>query len=169
MQSCAPSRAWIQPLNTLLPRFEEPVRQLVTIEFRDRVFTVQTVLTQGPSALTLIGLSSTGQRLFTLHYDGRQVSVESRIGAAGAFNPRWILTDMQLAHAPLATLRTALPDDIEIEQLGTWRGLFRDGKLLWMRAGETDATFDSPTMIHNAVLGYRVAIEPLMLQLDESE
>lgn len=166
LAACAGPRPWFEPLGPESLDRPTPIRQLVTAELGDRDHTLQTVLNRGSSALTLVGLSSVGQRVFTMSWDGREATLRSRLAELDRLDPLWMLTDIQLAFWPLAPLRAALPAGFALEEIGTLRVLWQDGELLWMRASESVSPWQSEVMVFNASLGYRLRIRPLDMKGD---
>lgn len=161
LAACAAPRPWFEPLEPGSLNRPTPIRQLVTVERGDGSQTLQTVLTRGSSGLTLVGLSSVGQRVFTMSWDGSEATLSSRVAELSRLDPLWMLTDIQLAYWPLAALQTALPEGFKLEEIGTLRVLWQDGELLWMRASESTSPWQSEVMVFNASLGYRLRIRPL--------
>ncbi len=159
--ACAAPRPWFEPLGPETLQRDTPVRQLVTLDFQGRTRALQTVLTRDRGGLTLVGLSSVGQRLFTMTWDGRQAELRSGVAQLDRLDPRWMLTDIQLAFWPLEDLRGALPAGVSLEQVGTQRALWRGGELLWMRATTQADPWRGETRIYNAELGYRLTVRPL--------
>lgn len=166
LTACAGPRPWFEPLGPGSLDRPTPIRQLVTVEIEGRDHTLQTVLNRGRSELTLVGLTSVGQRVFTMSWDGREATLRSRLTELDRLDPLWMLTDIQLAYWPLAPLRTALPEGFALEEIGTLRVLWQDGELLWMRASESASPWQSEVMVFNASLGYRLRIRPLDMQGD---
>lgn len=138
-------------------------RQQVTIRFDGSERSMQVALKVAPDELTLIGLTAIGQRLFTLSWDGRQAQLSSTLDSIAAIDPQRILADLQLAYWPLPALRAALPNSIHLQQMGTTRLLWRDGRLLWLATGESADRWGSSLLIYNARAGYRLTIQPLSL------
>lgn len=124
---------------------------------------MQVALQVAPTHLTMIGLTAVGQRLFTLSWNGQQARLDSSISSIDGLDPARVLADLQLAYWPLDALRGALPDNLRLEQYGSARMLWRDGKLLWFASSKGADRWHSPMTLYNTQLGYRLTIRPLTL------
>lgn len=140
-------------------------RQQVTATWRGRTRSMQVALKVAPKDLTLIGLSSIGQRLFTLTWNGRKADLVSVLGSGvddpDGLDPARILADLELTYWPLPALRRALNGSLRLEQQGTVRTLWDDNTLLWFASSATDDRWASAMTIYNARIGYRLDIRPL--------
>src|SRR5699024_5324758 len=139
------------------------VRQQVTVRRGDQTRSMQVAMQVAPTQLTMIGLTAVGQRLFTLSWNGQQSTLDSRISSIDSLDPTRVLADLQLAYWPLDTLRAALPDNLRLEQFGSARMLWRNGKLLWFASSQGKDRWHSPLTLYNARLEYRLTIRPLTL------
>jgi len=83
---------------------ERVVNQVVRGAFGSRELTFNCVVTVKDGAMTLVGLSSLGVRLFTIRYDGKAVQSETSPAMQRPFMPERLLADMQLVFWPLASL-----------------------------------------------------------------
>jgi len=137
------------------------VRQQVTATVKGRTRVMQVALKVAPSDLTMIGLSSIGQRLFTLSWNEGETTLTSSLGDVSRLDPTRILADLELAYWPLPALRAALEPDLRLEQQGTVRTLWRNDELLWFASSDTGDRWTSALTIYNASAGYRLDIRPL--------
>lgn len=83
-------------------------RQRLHGSFAEREETLQCVVAVDPGHISLVALSATGTRIFSLGYDGRKLDAAISPLAALQLKPERILSDMQLALWPLASLQQAL-------------------------------------------------------------
>lgn len=164
---CVAPRPLVSPLPPQTLGKSITVRQQVTARFDGKVRTMQVALKVVPDDLTLIGLTAVGQRLFTLSWNGRQAKLKSTIGSLASMDPKRILADLQLACWPLSVLQAALPDDLSLQQVGTARLLWRDGKLLWLASSETKDRWHSTLVVYNVRMGYQLTIRPLAMGSSE--
>lgn len=79
------------------------VNQVVRGAFGARELTFNCVVTVKDGAMTLVGLSSVGMRLFTIRYDGQAVQSEMTPALQG-LDPSRLIADMQLVFWPLSGL-----------------------------------------------------------------
>lgn len=136
-------------------------RQLVTVHFNGHTRSMQVALKVAPSDMVLIGMTAIGQRLFTLSWQDGQANIKTQIESIETIDPAHILADLQLAYWPLPALRRALPDDMRLQQYGTARVLWYNGRLLWFASSESPDRWHSTMTLYNARLGYRLTIKPL--------
>lgn len=161
---CATPQPWLAPLPPDSLSQTTQARQQVTAHRNGQSRSLQVAIKATPQRLTLIGLSALGQRLFTLVWDGQQVTLTGdALDRLGGLDPYWILADLQMAYWPLAPLRAALPPDLRLQQIGTARTLWRGDKLLWYRSSATADAWHSKLMLYNERLGYRLTILPLAI------
>ena len=62
------------------------------------------------AGLKIVGVSATGQRLFTASWDGKNVTADRSPFVPKDLAPERVLADMQLALWPLESVRAALRD-----------------------------------------------------------
>lgn len=161
LAGCAP-KPLIHPLGPDALGQSVEARQQVTLHYRGRTRSMQVALRVAPDNLTLIGLSGIGQRLFTLGWNGNTIQRSRGLADDKRLPADRILADLELAHWPLAALRTALADsDLRLEQLGETRTVWRGDTLLWIAYRGGDEPWHSPMTIYNARLNYRLDVKPL--------
>lgn len=145
--------------------FKEPreVTQIVRGAFADRDLTLQCAVQVQGSVVTVAGIGTLGQRLFTLSYDGTRLTAESSPLVPGAFAPERLLADLELALWPLSALQAAYADtkwEVNEPYPGA-RRLRRDGKLVAeVHFGGNDP-WSTRYWISNLEFGYTLSIEPL--------
>lgn len=164
MAGCAPPPPLLSPLAPQTLGQSVTARQQVTAHFGDQTSSLQVALRVAPDNLTLIGLTAIGHRLFTLSWKDGKPRLRSRIKPIANLDPARILADLQLAYWPLPALRSALPDDMRLQQYGTARVLWHNNKLLWFSSSAGANRWHSTVTIYNARLGYRLTIRPLSFQ-----
>ena|SRR5712672_2214151 len=82
--------------------------QIVHGAFGSRELTMSCVVTVHGEMLTVIGLTALGVRVFTVHYDGKQILVDRELSAPSQLPPERLLSDIQLVYWPLHTLQPVL-------------------------------------------------------------
>ena len=99
--------------------------------YGDRAATLRTALEVNAAGVKLVGVTATGQRLFTASYDGHAVTAERGAFVPTDIQPERVLADMQLALWPLPALQQALGGTYDVaEPFGGVRRLRRDGRLV---------------------------------------
>jgi hypothetical protein len=83
------------------------VTQILNAAYGEREASLQCVLDIGPQSLSVVGLTATGQRVFTLKYDGATLDAERSPFAPTEIAPERILADLELAYWPLPALQAA--------------------------------------------------------------
>ena len=79
--------------------------QVVHASFGARSITLQCALDLAGDQLTLIGLTTLGQRAYTVRYNGRQIVAERAAFVPAGINAERLLADVQLAFWPIEALR----------------------------------------------------------------
>jgi hypothetical protein len=137
------------------------VNQVVRAAFGARELTFNCVVTVKDGTMTLVGLNSLGMRLFTIHYDGKDVSSEATPAAPGVFVPERLIADLQLVFWPLASLEgpmRAAGWQVSEPSPGTRR--LRHGEQLVVEAhyGSEDA-WSGRSWLVNFEFGYSLQID----------
>ena len=79
--------------------------QLVVGEFQDQKHSFHVEVEVMPSRMAVVGLTPVGVPLFTLELEGGEIFVETLGAEQFPFDPRHMLSDIQIAHWPEAALR----------------------------------------------------------------
>lgn len=121
------------------------------------------LLQVSPTQLRLIGINSLGLRLFELQQaaDG-QLQLQTRVELPEAFNPAWVLRDLQLASAPLSALRAALAPAWSLQEDGHGGRELRHEGQLEVSVTPLPSTDGPPTIrLSNHRHAYRLAVQTL--------
>jgi hypothetical protein len=81
--------------------------QVIRAAYGARSFVLRTAIEAGPGKLDVVGVTATGQRVFSAHYDGLKVSAQKSPFVPDKLEPERVLADMQLALWPLAAVQAA--------------------------------------------------------------
>ena len=81
--------------------------QVIHAAYGARAFVLRTAIETGPGKLDLVGVTATGQRVFTAHYDGRAIDAQKSPFVPDKLDPERVLADMQLALWPLPAVQAA--------------------------------------------------------------
>jgi hypothetical protein len=135
------------------------VNQVVRAVFGSREATFNCVVTVKDGAMTVVGLSAVGMRLFTIRYDGDAVQSETSPGIPEHFEPERLLADLQLAFWPLAKLQKAYQGWQLSEPAPGTRRLRRGEKLIAeVHYGNEDA-WSGRSWLVNFEYGYSLQID----------
>ena len=99
-----PSRWPLLAPDSISPR---SVAQVVRAQYGTNSLTLMGALEITKSELTLVAVTSYGQRAYTIRYDGRRVSAERAAFVPDSIDSERLLADLQLAYWPLAVLEPA--------------------------------------------------------------
>lgn len=161
LAGCAP-KPLIQPLGPSALHRSIEARQQVTVHYHGHTRSLQVALRVAPDDLTLVGLSAIGQRLFTLGWNGREITHRGGLAKNRHLPARRILADLELTYWPLPALRKALAGDaMHLEQLGSTRALWDGDKLLWIAWRGSGQPWHRRLTVYNARAGYRLDVKPL--------
>lgn len=103
-------------MTLLLPQKELSLLQKIQAHYRQQQYTLIMQTQATPQQITMAGLTPTGTRLFSLTFDGTAVSDWKSPLFTAPFDGRYVLADFSLATFSLAQLRTALPNNVTLEE-----------------------------------------------------
>jgi hypothetical protein len=144
--------------NTIAPR---AVSQVVRAAYGRESVTLQSALTLTATELSLVGLTATGQRAFTVRYDGNVVDVQRAVFVPNNIDPQRVLADVQLALWPLDVLRAAWRRaglDVTEPFAGTRRVMRSDRLVAEVHYASNDP-WSGRFWLVNFELGYSISIE----------
>jgi hypothetical protein len=95
----------LAPLAALSPR---AASQTIHAIYGARAITLRTAIELDASRLTVVGVTATGQRLFTVHWDGREIESETSVFVPANVDPARVLADVQLALWPLSAVQDTM-------------------------------------------------------------
>jgi hypothetical protein len=106
--------------------------QVIRAAYGARAVTLRTSIQVNDAGLEVVGVTATGQRLFTAHYDGTKISADKSPFVPAGLDPARVLADMQLALWPLAAVQTAFRERgySVSEPFAGVRRMMRDDQLL---------------------------------------
>jgi hypothetical protein len=82
--------------------------QVIHAAYGPRAMTMRTAIQLDAAGLKVVGVTATGQRLFTVGWDGKSVTAEKSSLVPDNVEPARVLADVQLALWPLAALQETL-------------------------------------------------------------
>jgi hypothetical protein len=91
--------------------------QVIHAAYGARAMTMRTAIQLDAAGLKVVGVTATGQRLFTVGWDGKSVTAEKSALVPDNVDPKRVLADVQLALWPLAALQETLRNqDLEVSE-----------------------------------------------------
>jgi hypothetical protein len=81
--------------------------QVIHAAYGSRAVVLRTVIEAAPGKLDVVGVTATGQRVFSAHYDGRTLDARKSPFVPDKLDPARVLADMQLALWPLPAVQAA--------------------------------------------------------------
>ena len=94
----------LAPPSELSPR---NASQVIHAVYGARAVTLRTAIQLDAAGLKVVGVTATGQRLFTVSWDGSAVSAQKSAFVPASLDPERVLADVELALWPLAAVRAA--------------------------------------------------------------
>jgi hypothetical protein len=84
--------------------------QVIHAAYGARSVVLRTAIETGPGKLDVVGVTATGQRVFSAHFDGRTIDARKSPFVPDKLDPERVLTDMQLALWPLTAVEAAFKE-----------------------------------------------------------
>ena len=81
--------------------------QVIHAAYGTRSVVLRTVIETAPGKLDVVGVTATGQRVFSAHYDGMTIDAQKSPFVPDKLDPARVLSDMQLALWPLPAVQAA--------------------------------------------------------------
>jgi hypothetical protein len=81
--------------------------QVIHAAYGARSIVLRTAIESAPGRLDVVGVTATGQRVFTAHYDGTRIDAQRSPFVPDRLDPERVLADMQLALWPLSAVQAA--------------------------------------------------------------
>jgi hypothetical protein len=81
--------------------------QVIHAAYGARSVVLRTVIETAPGRLDVVGVTATGQRVFSAHYDGQSIDARKSAFVPAGLDPGRVLADMQLALWPLPAVQAA--------------------------------------------------------------
>src|SRR5689334_7065877 len=81
--------------------------QVIHAAYGQRSIVLRTAIEAGPGKLDVVGVTATGQRIFSAHYDGATIDARKSPFVPEKLDPERVLADIQLALWPLPAVQAA--------------------------------------------------------------
>lgn len=160
--ACAPSRSQPARLGLKLApaTLGESIslQQHLRVEREGRIDELDAALEVDPDRLDMVGLAL-GQRILTLHYDGRQLQSWRHPLVAEQLRGEDVLEDLQLTLWPVDAIRQALPSGWRIEESGRRRTLLFDGAPVMVIDYSGEPRWSGKIELANLRYQYRLTIQ----------
>lgn len=139
--------------------------QVLHIAYGGDEHSLQCVVRDDATTLSLICLTGMGQRVFTLDYDGTALKTWRAPFAPDAIDPQRIVADLQFAYWPLPALQQAWQNGSTrlVEPRPGLRRLIRDDRIVAEVHSATADRFPARLWLVNFIYGYSLAIDSRML------
>ncbi len=106
--------------------------QVIHAAYGARSVVLRTAIETAPGKLDVVGVTATGQRVFSAHYDGKTIDARKSPFVPDKLDPERVLADMQLALWPLPAVQAAFGERglTVTEPFAGLRRMTRGGTLL---------------------------------------
>jgi Protein of unknown function (DUF3261) len=137
---------------------EITLQQHLTVERNGKTDELDTALEVDASELNLVGMAL-GQRVLTLHYDGKDLTTWRHVLLPAQVRSEDILEDIQLTLWPVDAISKALPPGWRIEDHELQRALFKDDQLICTIQYSTMPRWGGTATLENLRFHYRITIQ----------
>ena len=134
------------------------VQQHLKVERGGRVDELNVALQVEPDAVDMVGLAF-GQRVLTLHYDGKQLTSWRHALLPSQVKADDVLEDMQLTLWPAAAIAQALPAGWRIDEQGLRRTLYLGAEPVMLIDYSGQPRWNGTVVLQNLRYHYRLTIQ----------
>ena len=134
------------------------VQQHLRVERDGRSDDLDVALEVDPERVDMVGLAF-GQRVLTLHYDGRELTSWRHPMLPDEVRADDVLEDMQLTLWPVAAIRAALPPGWRIEELAGRRTLYLDNTAVAVVDYAASPRWSGTVVLDNLRYHYRLTVQ----------
>ena len=134
------------------------VQQHLKVEREGRTDDLDVALQVEPEAIDVVGLAF-GQRVLSLHYDGKEVKEWRHVMLPRQVRAEDVLEDMQLTLWPVEAVARALPAGWRIDEQGLRRTLYLDGEPIMRIAYSGSPRWSGTVVLENLRYKYRLTIQ----------
>jgi len=159
--------AWQLSLRPPLPETGDtrPISQLVTVTYAGDSATLPFYIELSPESLVMTAIAGWGGPLFSVRYDGKQISVVPPQVVIPGLEPEYVLADFMLTYWPLSALAPTLSrQGITIKDEELLRTVkSHDGVLIEIRYSQKER-WQSEVSLSQRELNYQISITPVPAQ-----
>jgi hypothetical protein len=134
------------------------LQQHLSVEREGRIDELDTAVEVDPDRLDMVGLAL-GQRIFTLHYNGRELQSWRHPLMPLQLRGEDVLEDLQLTLWPADAIRQALPAGWRLEESGRHRTLLLDGAPVMVIDYSGEPRWSGKIELTNLRYRYRLTIQ----------
>lgn len=132
--------------------------QRLQLVWRGDARTLESVLDVSKEQVQFIG-SAMGLRLFSLDFDGHQLSQGAGAGLPAALPPERIINDILLIYAPEASVRAALPDGWQLKTQQNQRLLMHGDDPVIEVIYDAAAPWQGRTVLRHLQFSYQLTVD----------
>jgi hypothetical protein len=134
------------------------LQQHLKVERNGRIDELDAAIEIDDKRVDLVGLAF-GQRVLTLHYDGKQLTTWRHLMLPAQVRADDVLEDMQLALWPVEAIAARLPAGWRVEEDGMLRRLYLEQELVTTIAYSAVPRWNGTIKMNNLRYNYRLTIE----------
>lgn len=134
------------------------VQQHLKVERAGRTDDMDVALQVEPDAIDVVGLAM-GQRVLTLHYDGKELTSWRHIMLPSQVKAEDVLEDMQLTLWPAEAVAAALPAGWRIAEQGATRTLYLDDEPIMRIVYSGQPRWSGMVVLENLRYHYKLTIQ----------
>ncbi|MES2350387.1 MAG: DUF3261 domain-containing protein, partial [Pseudomonadota bacterium] len=134
------------------------VQQHLTVERNGRTDDLDVALQVESEAIDVVGLAF-GQRVLTLHYDGKELTSWRHVMLPSQVRAEDVLEDMQLTLWPAAAVAAALPQGWRIAEQGLGRTLYLDEEPVMRISYSGMPRWSGTVVLENIRYHYKLTIQ----------
>lgn len=134
------------------------VQQHLKVERAGRTDDMDVALQVEPDAIDVVGLAM-GQRVLTLHYDGKELTSWRHIMLPSQVKAEDVLEDMQLTLWPAEAVAAALPAGWRIAEQGATRTLYLDDEPIMRIVYSGQPRWSGTVVLENLRYHYKLTIQ----------
>lgn len=134
------------------------VQQHLKVERAGRTDDLDVALQVEPDAIDVVGLAF-GQRVLTMHYDGKELTSWRHMMLPAQVRPEDVLEDMQLTLWPAESITTALPAGWRVAEQGATRTLYLENEPIMRIVYSGSPRWSGTVVLENLRYHYKLTIQ----------
>ena len=134
------------------------VQQHLKVERAGRTDDLDVALQVEPEAIDVVGLAF-GQRVLTMHYDGKELTSWRHVMLPSQVRPEDVLEDMQVTLWPAEAVAAALPDGWRIAEQGATRTLYLADQPIMRISYSGSPRWSGTVVLENLRYHYKLTIQ----------
>ena len=134
------------------------VQQHLKVERNGRTDDLDVALQVEPEAIDVVGLAF-GQRVLTLHYDGKELTSWRHVMLPSQVRAEDVLEDMQLTLWPAEAIAAALPQGWRVAEQGATRTLYLLDEPILQIAYSNNPRWSGTVVLENLRYHYKLTIQ----------